>query len=455
MLSGLRHRQSSWMTGMQPVLLRMARTDYGRDLLNLDKNGLPLISLRENEARYHLGFQNGHSVFLSDFRVGAMWREIIRERWSEFNSFSRYFLNDYDVPLSPLTRYALSVVNTTDTYFSDADPEPLTVDGMVRATPGSVSYSTLRSSSGSGAFDSNSNFSAAVQIAASNVTNEYYQMRISIFLFDTSSIGSDTVSDASLSFVCPSAIDGLSATFFAAGATTSSNTSLTSSDFQNTLSANTTPFSSSFSPGSLTADDATYNDIVFNSAGKAGINKTGITKLSFQPQTAAPAWADSVSSSFGLYYAEQGSTKRTKLVVTHSSAVPGDVSPNVLYSTFSIPAPTVAGASNTSPSTQNLTVTVQAPVLNLASNVNVQSLASSAPTPTVRGGASIIPSPLSMAATVVSPTLSVVIQPNVLTLTASVQSVLVSAGAAKIRGKFPLKITDTQTFSMKITRRIS
>ncbi len=205
--------------------------------------------------------------------------------------------------------------------YPDADPEVSSVDGWVAHTEGTeVSWATLVAAAGN---DSEDSLAARIIVfleAAVSDTDKWRELRRGILLFDTSAIpdGANILSVV-LSVYCYQKSDELAiapdVNVYASAPAV--DTALANGDFD---SLGATPFSTA-----ITFDDmvvGAYNDFILNTAGKAAISKTGITKLglknaNYDVANNAPSWIANKSSGFYFYMSEQGGDFRPKLAIIY------------------------------------------------------------------------------------------------------------------------------------------
>jgi len=143
----LRVDEQVWFDTVQPLLIWMANTDYGRDLLNIDKS-FPLITqMGKNFVRS----QYSPGKFITDFRVGAKWANVIRCRFAEFWNYAQYYpLRQHSV-IPAISR----TMGTTTTLYPDPDPETTTVDGYAwNIVVAGQSWANTRGGNGVNADDS-------------------------------------------------------------------------------------------------------------------------------------------------------------------------------------------------------------------------------------------------------------------------------------------------------------
>jgi hypothetical protein len=211
-------------------------------------------------------------------------------------------------------------ISATGTFYPDASPESTSVDGYVNSE-GDASWATHRGASSGGAHDSvadDPNFFIATTATSGN----WSVIKREIFLFDTSGLhDSAVITSAVFSVRSWDKYDYLSCTpgCCLVASTPASNTELVNGDFDQ-LGA--TEFATRISYASW--NTAGYNDFTLNASGLAAVTKTGITKLglriSHDFDNSEPSWVSESPSGFRIYYSEQGTGYKPKLVVTYTPA---------------------------------------------------------------------------------------------------------------------------------------
>ncbi|OGZ13424.1 MAG: hypothetical protein A2942_01090 [Candidatus Lloydbacteria bacterium RIFCSPLOWO2_01_FULL_50_20] len=219
-----------------------------------------------------------------------------------------------------------SVGNTTDIFYPSTD-------GRAYRIPASETFATIRAGAGQGS-PTGETSAAAVTLQASGTSNQYNVLTRGFFLFDTSPIGTDSISSSTLSLVASntSFFDDFTDSVGVVAATTASDSDVANSDFEGTV-GNTTRWATDRTIASLAHDDATYNSWTLNATGIAGINKTGITKIGLKSaldiDNTAPTWGSELASNVIFYFADNegaGTTADPKLVVVHSAVPQGPTS---------------------------------------------------------------------------------------------------------------------------------
>lgn len=281
----------------------------------------------------------------TDFRTHAKFSKRINSlfKWLPFFAYKSQLMNGewYLVPKIGLT---------VSTFYPDAHPESTSFDGWVFRGGVNETFSNIRSGNGTNGFDTSTSAQCG-KLNASTTTDRYESQVRGIFLFDTSSLpDGDTINSAIISIYGSAKVNTGMGTpdFHIASAVTSSNTSISNSDYEN---RGTTSFGnvtySSFSTSS-------YNDISLNASGLANISKIGISKFSAQNSwdmlndTTGLTWQSSGQSGFVCYFADQtGTSNDPKLVVTHTvSLITKDLSETIAL-TGSITKKTIKSFSET------------------------------------------------------------------------------------------------------------
>lgn len=209
--------------------------------------------------------------------------------------------------------------STTSTFYPDANPETNTVDGFVRRDA-SVSWGDTRTGDGTGALT----LSTASTVMKGEVVGSNWGIARSVFLFDTSSIGSDSVDLATLSLF--SAFANTAETVNPANlnlveSNPITNTNLVNSDYPIARWGSTL-----LAPELLLstwANTEQYHDLVLNASGLAVLDPDGITKLGVRASNDIENTEPTARSFGSCYYADTtGTDKDPKLVVEHSAGGP-------------------------------------------------------------------------------------------------------------------------------------
>lgn len=320
---------SLWFKSHQELLLRIANTPQGRDLLCIDKdfNGIPIVGFAKNRVTGLLDYSRNKAILKSDFRVGTKWANVIRYRWPEFVKLAREHYSDQ---VNKQTEILLNgehrMAATTSTFYpnADGDPSPTSVDGRLGHVESNQTWATILNGAGTFAFPSEA-ANAVIHYACGNA-GLYSQITRSMILFDTSSLGGDTIDSATKSTYGNSKNNdtGESPDSNVYAADPASNTDLIASDaakgnFGTTAFSDTTLTYANFTLGA-------YNDYVFNASGLAAIDGSGISKFSLRDPSYdvaenTPAHVVAESCWQNIIFADTaGTATDPKLVVVHSAA---------------------------------------------------------------------------------------------------------------------------------------
>jgi hypothetical protein len=323
--------EDRWFEIQQELLLQMANTSLGRDLLCIPKDFPTIHKIAKNFIRNSRVNKDGSISHLTDFRVGAKWGNVIRYRWDDFMKAAYWFyanswysLNThFPVIVSGSKRY------TTSTFYPDPDAETTTCDGYAaRVNVGGgngQAWADLRGGAGTDTADSSTN-TLLTKLIADTTENQWLQLYRGHTGFDTSSINTDVISSAVLSLQ-KSANDsqsGIGGSNNLVASSPASNTGLATSDYGN--------ISGTTSWGAVNYADiaaaGSYTDMTLNATGLSNINKTGVTNIGHRQSNdmnnSAPSWSSLVVDEWYVEYAEAEATNEDpKLVVEHAAAPAG------------------------------------------------------------------------------------------------------------------------------------
>lgn len=225
--------ERKWFEVYQPLLVRIARTRAGRDLLGVPHD-FPVVDRVDHNAIHG---RIGGGETLSRFYVGAKFGNRIRYQWPEFRRIAKSIYEHWGpdgLYREPLLNWGGILVRAaaTDTFYPDPDPESTTVDGWVDRTYGlAESWATRRNSAGQVANDTGVDMSWFLRQQGGG-TN-WVALRRTIYGFDLASISGTTVSAATLGlYLFAKQITGSSSPYaYLLAANPQSNTALVASDF--------------------------------------------------------------------------------------------------------------------------------------------------------------------------------------------------------------------------------
>ena len=331
--------EQHWFMRYQHLLVGLANTNEGRDLLCIDpwrKVPYPVVAVKYNCVKFYLGRYRGRDWWRSDFRVGAKWGNVIRYRWRAIQKVLdkenlRQLLAWPPVRLPNGRLVPVLAGGTHTTYFPQPDPETTTVDGVLQrniANPGAA-WATLRAGAGTNAFPSIVTAEPFLQQAATT-TDQYTILARGIFLFDTSDIpDTDTKDSATLSLFGTALDNGLTSAMVLnlVSSNPFSNTDLTitPNDDYATARFGTTKF---VTGGKTHASWSTtaYNDFTLNADGLTNISLTGISKFGSRSDhdidnvaPGGPFTANQQDHAQCRFADQTGTAEDPKLVVTHTA----------------------------------------------------------------------------------------------------------------------------------------
>ena len=154
-----------------------------------------------------------------------------------------------------------------------------------------------------------------------NGSENFFSMHRSMFLFDTSSLGSDTIASATFSMYGQNKSNNtLDWSIGLVSSNPASTSTITTADYDD---FGTTRFASDIAYSSFTTSG--YNDFTLNGSGIAAVNGSGVSefglRLSADIDDDEPSTADGYNTQFFGYFADQtGTTNDPKLVIVHSTA---------------------------------------------------------------------------------------------------------------------------------------
>lgn len=309
----------------------MAKTKVGRDILEIPHNGLTVVSIQKNEVRYYLGEKNGEYEFMSDFRTGAKWGNIIRSRFNQFRSTAKYFeVSSWRQAGKSMFAFDdTRILGLTLTAYPDPNVETTTFDGYIqRDGNGSGSGTSWLNDyvnwDGTGGGGATSDSSANMQAGYAHKYTGEFGIARSFQLYDTSSLtASATISAAVLSMwptTASEAADNADHFINIFASSPASNTALAATDFD---SAGSTKFANDYDMTGI--GTGAYKDWTFVTDGINAISKTGVSKFSTRTgrdlNNSAPPTNSTTQIFFEVSSADTaGTSQDPKLVVTYTLA---------------------------------------------------------------------------------------------------------------------------------------
>jgi hypothetical protein len=339
--------ERKWFRDYQPQLLELANSEEGRAVLCVDFQHR-VDRIAHNRVEHWDGTSTA-----SEFRVGTKYGNVARYRFPEVVSAMRAVERSAERRASrmgvrfhkvgelaspsgfdlgaalgfrPLALAGLRMDNITRYPQTGSGGSNVTCDGMLDRFTAPTTFEDTRSAvSASTVYTSGSSLEF-VRIYYYSPESRWRIMR-TYETFDTSSIGSNNVNQASISnyiFYKSNGIGSLEAKPYLVSL--ASNNSLTINDYNKNNFAASSMTDSGYTYNGVTTN--TYNTLTLNSTGKAAINKTGVTPI---------GWRDSVydvsgtspslvsgDSQFQIHTADYiGTTDDPKLYVEYSAAAGG------------------------------------------------------------------------------------------------------------------------------------
>lgn len=216
-----------------------------------------------------------------------------------------------------------AIALTTTTFFPDPNVESTSVDGYAARQAVSESWGTIKA--GAGNFSGDSDVSGPAFFASNAATSgKWYGLYRSIFLFDTSALGSTaSISSAVMSLRGTTKFDqgGNAPSADVYTSTPASNTAVVNGDFTQLGTTSQTGAPVAYASLSTVA----YTDFTFSATGISNVSLTGISKFGVREATydvgsSTPSWtADSDEMSWTVIFADTAlTTTDPKLVITYS-----------------------------------------------------------------------------------------------------------------------------------------
>lgn len=212
--------------------------------------------------------------------------------------------------------------NTTSTFYPDAHPENTSHDAMLYTSP-NASWDTVHDTANAdGALD---NYSGPDRFVYSGKDGDNFRIIRFQTLFDTSAIGSDTVSSATASLYVNLVNNGDNDGDDYIAVVSSNPASNTGAAVGDYSLMGTTAYSNTIDLSSMSTGD--YVDWTINATGLAAINTSGITKFGFREghdiiDSAYAGGFDTVNSIVTYAAEASGTANDPKLVVVHSTPTP-------------------------------------------------------------------------------------------------------------------------------------
>jgi hypothetical protein len=306
--------ENLWMREYQGLMLALANTKEGKDLLCIEDEGLPIIGMRKNAVLYDKGTE-----WMADFRVGAKWGNVVRYRWQEVR---RALERMNELFLLKAMQSGVPAGAATITEYSEPNVESTTVDGYCYHNA-NLAWSTIRAAAGNSANDSAATL--ATQISATSTSNQWERIMRAAALFDTSALGAgSTVTAGTLMVAVKTRGDTVyNQSQAVVLSDPASNTAVVGTDYARFTSD--VVQSNVIDLGTLVVDE-TYDDanlFTLTSTGRGNISLTGVTKFGFRLSgdysNTEPSWASNQADYIEMVSADaSGTSTDPRLIVTYT-----------------------------------------------------------------------------------------------------------------------------------------
>ncbi len=229
----------------------------------------------------------------------------------------------------PDSAFPVEIGASPETFYPDANPETSSVDGWCRqkySIGSGVSWATIIGAAGNFG-DATPGPSTVIGIQSDTGSDDWIENRRGIYLFDTAGLPNGAVISLavlSLYGASKTQTSSFSPDINIYASNPNTNTDVIASDYATVLS---TPFCDT--PITYAGwDVAGYNDFTLNAAGRAAIDKAGVSKFggknaSYDAASSSPAWENNKASFMDVYNSEQGAGFKPKLVVTYTTGWSG------------------------------------------------------------------------------------------------------------------------------------
>ena len=320
-----RPNDNQWFDIYQPQLLGFVNTDEGRDIFMLSRDMPTIVEMSKRHVKYLIA----PGEYISDYRVGAKYGNLARTRWEAVERGLDYMSSQIYQRRIRVGNKWLPVVAgaTSSTFRPDPHTESSSVDGWARAPESSQTWSTIRDASGNASNDNGTSLFVFLGYGIDGGSNQWNRNFRVIMGFDTSAIGTDTISAAVLSTVglSGSVVDQHSGSVSMCEGASASNTAIADGDYQTNKGKNLVASTAALS--GLTADGSAYTDFTLSSDGRDYITKDGVTKFSSQIEadransepSGMSAGTEKISRIDWASADTSGTSADPKLVVTHAS----------------------------------------------------------------------------------------------------------------------------------------
>jgi hypothetical protein len=272
-----------WFERYQHILVRLANTSEGCDLLCIDKLSCPVVEVRKNCVRYDAG----GGMYIADFRMGPKWGNVIRYRWQEVKkAYNRMLLKsilDYPPTYSRDGRLLQPVGGGSEhnIFYPGLGSGASTIDGTVGRA--SINETWIEKRTGNGTSFTVTDNDLIINLGCSHAAatgDDWRNCHRVIMTMDTSALGAGSTISAAVWSMTASYKDArfLDTTCIVLP-TPNSTSVLRAADFHEAFD---TDSAMALQASVITHADAvvhatTYNDFTLTPTGRGNISKTGVT----------------------------------------------------------------------------------------------------------------------------------------------------------------------------------
>ena len=318
-----------WFSAYQTLLLMLANTSEGRDLLCIDKRPYPVVAIGSSWVRFYLGEANDRDYRVTVAYTSNKFGNVVRYRWKAIQAALDRAMLKWAMTwpsVTPSVRVRQTILGTVTTAYPDAgSPGTNTVDGNTAHGSDDSTWATVRGGVGTGA--GGTQVSGLIMQLGTGTTVNWDTISRAHYGFDFSAVtDTDNKDSATLSIYGASKSNGNSGSpdvniYSSAPA---SNTSLVAGDFDG---YGTTAFATAITYANFST--TAYNVFTLNASGLAQISLTatasnfGLRSASYDAANSEPTRnGNSLYDNMQANFADAADTTNDpKLELTHTSSV--------------------------------------------------------------------------------------------------------------------------------------
>ena len=323
----VRVNENKWFGMMQPQLLALANTDYGKDLLCIPKEfqNAPvknIFKISKNGIFFNPRIKDGMLEKDWDFRIGAKWANVIRSRWEEIQGALLW--QEANKLILPSVRQRVLLNNAFGGPYYPAAGAVNPCDGYVDRGVAGASFSSVREGAGTTNGETDATLNVP-RIRATTTTDQYDLISRLVVQIASSGIpDTDVISAATLSVLGAGSSNAMSQSVTVVLCNPVDPANLANGDYDIASWTMTQQNSSDIAISAWSA--SAYNDFALNATGISNISKTGTSKfglvLSSDRTGTDPTWASGADAYVTCSMADTaGTTSDPKLTGTSAAAV--------------------------------------------------------------------------------------------------------------------------------------